>query len=660
MIHRLLAVLLLIASAYSSYSQRYVTVADEALAAEEYHKAIDLYKNAYSQLTEGPELKAQIAYNIGYCYRRLAMPDHARLWLQKSIELLYRQPLVHLYYADALRMEELYEDAEEQYNIYKSRATDDPRADRGLVSCRLAQRWTNSPTRYKVTNLPYLNSTFSDYAPMLSNKEETQIIFTSSREGASGTRQHGATGQPFADLYQSERNQDGSWSQALNLGYPLNSDSEEGAVSINSEYSAIIFTRCEYSQKKQSTCKIYVAGRMADYWDKPNQFRVFDDRKDTFLVAHPALTPDGLRLYFVSDKTGGYGGYDIWYIERESREDDWVKEPINAGEPINTPGNEVYPYVRHDSVFFFSSDGHKGMGGLDIYRVNLDERGNQQVLNLMYPINSPMDDFGITYFKNKEKGFFSSNRKGGRGLDDIYQFSLEPLEFSVSGRILDDSNGNPLAGVPVRALGSDGKTITAAADESGRYSMELSPGVNYVLLTSKNGYLVGKGRLSTDGIEESIGFGLDIRMSPINIPVEIPNVMYGAGSWELRHESVVSLEKLYDILIDNPSIIIEISSHTDFRPGRISNDELSQRRAQSVINYLVVKGIDKQRLVPKGYGSAKPQRATDRHVAQHSFLRRGQLLDETYIRSLQPDEQEKAHQINRRTELRVIDTNYSE
>lgn len=652
--------LMLALSLTTAWGQKYVEVADQAFASSEYLKAINLYKSAYSKLNEDATLKARIAFNTGYCYRRLGKPDHAELWLNKAAELHHQDPLLYLYYADALRQNSKYDDAVEQYEKYKKFVSSDERAEKGIKSCQLAKKWTDNPTPYKVVNVVYLNSENSDYAPVFADSLGQSLIFTSSREGATGDRQHGATGQPFADLYTSRIDQTGRWSVPVALDFNVNTIHEEGAACFNSDFSTLIFTRCSFSDRKESTCEVYVAPRLEDTWDKPDHFKVSDFKKDTFLVAHPSLSADGLKLYFVSDMASGFGGYDIWYVERPTRDEKWSTTPVNAGATINSKGNELYPYIRKDGTLFFASDGHLGMGGLDLFRVNKDAKGQDQLLNLMYPINSPMDDFGITFYPNEEKGFFSSNRPGTVGFDDIYQFSLPPLEFSTEGAVVDELTSAPMPDVKLRLIGSDGTSVEATTDKNGKYSFDLRPSTNYIVIASKKGYLNGKGKLTTDGVEASKTFNADVYMTTIDIPVEIPNVMYDVAKWELRPESIVSLEKLVDVLLDNPTITVEVSSHTDFRVGRISNMDLSQKRAQAVVDFLIAKGIDRERLSAKGYGETRPKTVTKKQAFQYSFLKEGTVLTEAYIKSLPAELQETAHQINRRTEFQVLSTNYQE
>lgn len=643
----------------SAFSQKYVERADAAFNASEYYNAIALYKNAYNKITDNPEKKAEIAYRAGYCYRRISKSDHAELWFAKAIELLYAEPVVYLHYADALRMNEKYDDAIEQYEKYLKFDKDSYLAERGIQSCRLAQKWTNNSTPYKVVNVAWINSEYSDFSPTWGNTDQSIMYFTSSREGTMGDDIHGGSGQNFSDIFSVSKDSKGSWSTPYLLEEPLNTYDEEGTPCLNSDYSAMLFTRCEYSDKKESTCKLYLSVALGDVWNKPELFKVGTEKKDSSLYAHPSLAIDGLKLYFTSDRAGGEGGYDIWFIERATREDAWG-EPQNAGNVVNSEGDEMYPYIRDDGTLYFSSNGHHGMGGFDLFRVNLDAKGKEQIVNLMYPLNSPADDFGILFENNAERGFFSSNRKGSVGYDDIWSFSLPPLEFSVTGKVVNEVTRKPLANTKVKLIGNNGVSLEAKTDAKGNYSFDLLPSANYIIMATSKGFLNGKQKITTEGLEESKDFEADIEMTAIDIPVEIPNIMYDFGKWTLRPESIVSLEKLIEILEDNPNIIIELGSHSDYRGSESINREISQKRAQAVVDFLILKGVDSRRLVPKGYGSDVPKKADRKVTYQYDFIREGTVLNRQYIESLPANKQEIAHQLNRRTEFKVLSTNYRE
>jgi peptidoglycan-associated lipoprotein len=652
-----LVALLLLFVPIALFSQKVTEKADAAFEAGQYIKAIELYRNAYSKLTEEIDIKGKIAYNVGYCFRVLSKPELAELWFAKAVELKYRNPLSFLYYAEALRQDEKYDEAIEQYLNYKKGVPDDGRIEAGLKSCHVAKKWMINPSKYKITNNAFINTDKSDFCASFADSASSSIVFTSSYQDSATAKINSSTGQPFARLFSSSKNAEGEWSSPSPLN--LNKDGEQGTPSISSDFTEMYFTRCESSVQTKNTCKIYLSKKSGDVWGNAEQLKFLSIVYDTFAVAQPAISPDGLRLYFSSNIPKGFGGYDIWYVERKSKEEKW-SDPVNAGDRINTKGNDMYPYVRQDNTFFFSSDGHHGMGGLDMFRINKDPKNKDQIVNLMYPMNSTGDDFGIVYVKNSERGFFTSNRKGSKGYDDIWQFSLPSLSFSVAGILKDENLGKPMKGCSIKLIGNDGSVKEITTDSTGAYKFEVKPSTNYIVMATMKGYLNSKGKISTDGIETNKDFKLDLYMAALDIPIELPNVLYDLGKWDLRPESIVSLEKMVDLMNDNPNIVVELSSHTDNRPiAKMTNLELSQKRAESVVDFLIKKGVDTARLVPKGYGDTRPRKVDRKINFLYPFLDEGTVLNKAFIDKMPADKRETAHQINRRTEFKVISTNYS-
>lgn len=633
--------------------------ADNALKANEYTFAINTYKSVFSQIENEDPQKATIAYKIGWCYRHISQPLHAQLWFDKAIELRYEDPIVYFYCAEAMRMNKNFDKAIQYYDKYKSIVRNDNRAAKGIESCRIARKWLQEPTNYTVTNLAFINSEYSDYAPFFDyNGKSKTIYFSSSRNNATGDKVHGGSGQSFSDIYSSNEDAKGFWTTPVSVSDQINTENEEGAASISKDGNQFFFTQCKVGNQ-DFKCKIKSAAKIGSSWDSPVDLQL-SESKDTSDYVHPCISADGLTLYFASNRVGGYGGYDIWFCKRESKNDKWGK-PQNAGDIINTEGDELYPYIRqYDNTFYFASNGHIGMGGLDLYRVNIDEKGKQNVLNLKNPINSPSDDFGITFKDSLEEGFFSSNRPGGKGYDDIYHFSIAKLKFSVKGQVLSEISETPIANATVSLIGSDGTSLEVISDANGNYEFTLNPQVNYVLLSMHEGYLNSKYKISTYGRTEDKHFEANLYMTQLNIPIEVPNVMYDVNLWNLRPESIVSLNKLYETLEDNPNITIELSSHTDYRVGpKMSNEQLSQLRAQSVVDFLINKGIDKNRLVAKGYGATVPKTVDQKYADQYDFLHVGDKLTPEFIQHLSSKEQQDiCHQINRRTEFKVTSTNY--
>jgi peptidoglycan-associated lipoprotein len=331
---------------------------------------------------------------------------------------------------------------------------------------------------------------------------------------------------------------------------------------------------------------------------------------------------------------------------------------VNLGEEINTPGNELAPYVHPDGTLYFSSDSRVGLGGLDIFKASKDETGGWLVENMRPPINSPEDDFGITFEGDLERGFFSSARKG-RGNDELFSFVLPPLVFAVNGVVKDERTDQVLPASKVKTVGSDGITVESTTGDDGTFRFMLKAATDYVFIASQEGYLNGKERESTRGIDQSKEFEVTIYLSSTKRVIELPNIFYDFAKWDLRPESMVSLDNLVETLNDNPNVTIELMSHTDSRGTPADNQELSQKRAQSVVDYLISKGIDSDRLQAKGYGESQPKVVDEKVIADHPFLSLEDVLTEDFIKQLEsPGLQEKAHQVNRRTEFRVLTTDY--
>jgi peptidoglycan-associated lipoprotein len=394
--------------------------------------------------------------------------------------------------------------------------------------------------------------------------------------------------------------------------------------------------------------------RSGDTWSEPKNIGILPD---SVVAAHPALSPDQLTLYFVSDISGGFGGKDIWKATRSAAGDAWSK-PENLGPDVNTNGNELFPFLRSDGNLYFASDGLIGMGGLDIFRAVPQSDESWVVTNMKAPINSSADDFGIAFENENERGIFSSTRKG-RGNDELYTFEFPPLKFNITGLVKDEKTGTPITGSTVLLIASDGNNLQAETGAGGDFRFALKPEVDYIFLAQKNGYLNGKEKETTKGQERSRDFMVTILLTAIDKPIELPNIFYDFNKWDLRPESMVSLDKLVETLNDNETVTIELMSHTDSRDTEEYNKDLSQKRAQSVVQYLIEKGIAPDRLSAKGYGESSPKVVDAAIVAQSPFLRSGAALTEAYINSLANDEQKEiAHQINRRTEFRVLRTDY--
>ncbi|MBN2274578.1 MAG: OmpA family protein [Bacteroidales bacterium] len=631
----------------------------ETFDAGEYYLAIDEFKRAYQQITDKKE-KMHIAFYIAECYRITNNSRQAALWYGKVVARDYENPVAILYYADALKMNQNYEEARAQYMHYKDLVPDDPRGADGIISCDQSLEWIDNPTSYQVEEMKFINSRNSDYSPAYARDDYQELYFTSSRDETVGNAEHGGTGQAFSDIFYSTMDKKGKWSTPLPLPEPVNTEAEEGTPVLSNNYNTMYFTRCNVSKRKPLGCEIFKVERNGNSWGKEESLGI---ASDSLVVAHPAISKDELALYFVSDIEGstktpdGKNSKDIWMVTRDNAGGKWGS-PVNLGSPVNTPGDEVFPYVHADGSLYFSSNGHIGMGGLDIYKATKTETGQWEIENMKYPVNSSSDDFGITFENERESGYFSSSRKG-RGDDDIYAFLLPPLKFSILGTVLNEKTDEVIPDALVKSIGSDGITLETNTGNDGSFRFLLKPGTDYVFIAEKKGFLKGKERESTKGITQSTEFKTQIYLSSVEIPIELENIFFDLDKANLRPESMVSLDRLVETLNDNPTIVIELGSHTDFRATDEYNNDLSRRRAQSVVNYLIEKGIARDRLVAKGYGETTPKVVDKKDNEAYPFLPVGTVLSEQFITSLaDDDQQEMANFLNRRTEFRVLREDY--
>ncbi len=330
----------------------------------------------------------------------------------------------------------------------------------------------------------------------------------------------------------------------------------------------------------------------------------------------------------------------------------------NLGPDINTPGDEMFPYVRDSVTLYFASNGHPGMGGLDLFKATQDSTGKWLVENLKAPINSMGDDFGITFEGDKEKGFFSSNRNDARGYDHLYSFELPVITIFIEG-IVSDVDENPIEDATVRIVGKDGLNEKVLAKKDGTYRVELERDIRYVMMASARGYLNQNFELKTGPEEKNETYIVDFYLSPISKPVVIENIFYDFDKATLRPESQKALDEMIKMLNDNPNVTIELGAHTDRKGSDQYNERLAQRRAQSVVDYLIAGGIEKERLEAKGYGESVPKVINKKMAKNYDFLNEGDVLTEEFILTLTPEQQEIADQINRRTEFKVLRTNYN-
>lgn len=645
----------LILSAITVTAQREITrKADKAFEMGKYFEAIDLYKYSYAKAKDKSK-KAEIIYMTAECYRMVNDIKHAKMWYRKAVNKHYPNPLAYLYYADALKALGEYEEAKLQYAEYKSLVPDDQRGENGEVSCDLAIEWMENPTRYKVVNMHYFNSKESDFSPTYGKSNYKQVLFTSAREGGTGNKESAVTGEYYTDIFKTRVDRKGKWSEPVPLGEGVNSEYDEGAATTNRKANTMYYTSFREDEDGNMVCKIYVSKKEGIEWKSAE---VIDLVADSITVGHPAVSEDELTLLFVADMKGGYGKKDIWRVTRQSIGGEWSK-PENLGSSINTPGNEMFPYIHPDGTLYFSSDGHIGMGGLDIFIATESMDGSWKVENMKYPMNSSADDFGICFEGDKERGYLSSNRPESKGSDDIFQFSLPPIEFLLVGTVRNQRTENVIAGADITLIGSDGTNTGKKTENDGTFTFKLTPNTDYRIIAKRGGFLISKGKETTKGMTTSMEFRMEMFMSPDDSRIDLPGIMYDLGKWDLLPQSVVALEQLVEILNDNPNITIEIGSHTDFRGSDVANEELSRKRAQSVVDFLIVYGIDEERLSSRGYGESMPKEIDKSTARKYDFLNEGDILDERFINNLATnDQREIAHQINRRTDFGLTGRDY--
>jgi len=650
----LIIMLIIVTSPEVTAQKRKAERAYSSFSAGEYFVAIDQFKDAYSKTKKADKnSRNELVFMIAECYRMINDPKNAETWYKLAVKSSYSKPEAQYWLAESLKKNGKFQMAIDEFKKYKQVAPSDAMADQEIRACELALEWLRNPEAYKVDELKDINSRESDFSPAYGRDDFGLIYFTSSRDDAAGNKTHGATGQSYTDIFESRIDKKSKWSTPVPVEV-INSEFEEGTPSFSSYYKELYFTRCEAGKREKKGCVIMYSKKTGDKWSDPKNIGILPD---SVVAAHPSLSSDGSTLYFVSDISGGFGKKDIWKVTKTNEGGAWSK-PVNLGPDINTPGDELFPYVREDGTLYFSSDGLIGMGGLDIFKAKPQPDGSWVVQNMKPPVNSFADDFGITYENGNERGIFSSTRKG-KGNDELYSFELPPLKFNVTGLVKDEKTGTAIPSSLVQLIASDGSNLQAETGTGGDFKFALKADIDYIFLATKRGYLNGKEKETTKGQEKSREFMVTILLTAIDKPIELPNILYDFGKWDLRPESMVSLDKLVETLLDNPNVTIELMSHTDSRDTEEYNQDLSQKRAQVVVQYLIDKGIEPQRLLPKGYGESTPKIVDAVINAQNPFLKTGTALSEQYINTLANDEQKEiAHQINRRTEFRVLRTDY--
>ena len=651
--------------------KNFMTDAKKAFESAEYFNSIELYKKAYTKAKK-KEDKAFIVFRTAECYRLIGDNKQAEAWYIKADKASYTNtdPKVLLYLADAKKALEKYNEALIEYNKYKQLVPSDPRGEDGAKSCELAQKWKDAPTRYKVENVVLINTKDPDFAPSYADKKYNKLYFTSMRPGVIGSAIDGTNGEMYSDIFETMMDKNGKWSTPVSLPEPLNTKDNEGLSAVTRKGDMIVFTRCIVDKKKVTYNQLWSAPKKGTSWGEPTKLAFC---QDTLKFASPCLSTDGLTLFFSSNMPGGQGENDIWMSKYEKKGAKWGT-PINLGPGINTPGNDVYPFLHEDGTLYFASTGHLGMGGLDIFKA--EKKGDDQwgnVTNMKYPINSAGDDFGIIFEGKKERGYLSSNREGSKGADDIWSFVLPPLLFTIEGVVTDCKFKEVIPGVVIKLVGSDGSSVETKTDEAGYFKFAengtaryVNPNTSYVITTQVGvevkttqapaGFLNSSDKVkeTTVGVEEAKTFKHDFCLVPIERFIRFPDVLYLLNDASLDHPSNPrdSLNFLYQTLLDNPTFVIELSSHTDYRGSDAANQKLSEARAKSCVDYLITKGINPERLKAKGYGEKAPVEIKDAEGKVIATLTEKYINKETKGKS--KEEYEAMMQKNRRTVFSVL------
>ena len=633
--------------------------AEEKQRIGEYFEAAAIYRKVYTKTSpQKRDLRGYIAYRMAECNRLINNTPRATSAYMNALRYDYPDSIVSLRLGQMYQKSGKYMDAIRHYNDFLLLNPESQLALNGIKGSELAPQWKQNPSRYIVKRMEKFNSRRGEFSPMLYGDKYDQLYFTSSRtpKGANKDKDEtisAITGQRNNDFFLVKQDEQGNWLAPVELEDEVNTEFDEGTPSFSKDGNTMYYTYCAQDPEGPRTSEIYVSTRSSAKWGKGTRASIVKD--SVTALGHPAVSPDGKYLYYVSDAVGGFGGKDI-FRSRLVGNDFGPME--NLGPDINTPGDEMFPYVRDSVTLYFASNGHPGMGGLDLFKATQDSTGKWHVENLKAPINSMGDDFGITFEGDKEKGFFSSNRNDARGYDHLYSFELPIITIFIEG-IVSDVDENPIEDATVRIVGKDGLNEKVLAKKDGTYRVELERDIRYVMMASARGYLNQNFELKTGPEEKNETYIVDFYLSPISKPVVIENIFYDFDKATLRPESQKALDEMIKMLNDNPNVTIELGAHTDRKGSDQYNERLAQRRAQSVVDYLIAGGIEKERLEAKGYGESVPKVINKKMAKNYDFLNEGDVLTEEFILTLTPEQQEIADQINRRTEFKVLRTNYN-
>lgn len=662
----ILVIILLFSSGELTAQNRHIRAGDEAFETQLYRDAAERYKKGYKKL-ETTEEKAEVAFKMAECYRltnelRRAKAQYKRLLRydmhKTNPEIVLRLGQTHL-------MLEEFEEAEQYFAQYDTLMGEDPQAKIAIESIKFARRSYTNPKNYTLENIKKINTKFDDFSPAYQDNNYQSLYFTTSREEAAGKELDGWTGEDFSDIFYAKLDRKGEWSkpESIDENEIINTEDNEGQATFNSRFNRMYFTRCFTSEDKPGGCIILHAKRSGRNWEDPELLDLKADSSS--VVGHPAISEDEKTIVFAADFERGAGGKDLYIATRESKLDAFGR-PRNLGPLVNTRKDEMFPYFRNDTLLYFASNGHVRLGGLDIFQVVIKaDTVYSEPVNMGYPINSPSDDFGIIFDPNQqEAGYLSSSRPGGRGGVDIYSFVLPPLEYTISGIVTDAYTFQVVSGLEVLLLGSDGSEKTTKTLEDGKFSFnnkQVFPDTEYELVFENEGYFRQVLKETTVGLDHSKDIEMEVKLQRIpDEPILLPEILFDLAKWDLKPQFEDSLQGLIETMDANPKIVVELGAHTDARGNDEANDILSQKRAESVVDYLILRGIDPGRLFAKGYGESVPRTLQNDVKKNGITFPEGVTLTEAYIDSIPRSQQETAHGLNRRIEFRIVGKDYQE
>lgn len=649
---------------FNSYGQlSSIAMGNKYYEKKQFIPAIGYYTKALDKSELDKKIRNEVTYKIADCYRLVNNPKKAKPFYQRLVKNKYSEekPEVLLYYAIVLNMLGSYPEALPLFNQYLKKDPENKLALSGKATSELGMSDKSSNRRWIVKNVRELNSPFDDFSAIYGDNKLSTVVFSSNRKGTVGKESDNWTNGYFSDLFIASKTKNGYWGdiKLLDDKEKINSASNEGTSVFDSNYKTLYFSRCEKMSKDKMYCQILQSDRLGKEWSKP--IVTYSDELSN--VGHPAISFNGLEMVFSSNCQGGFGGKDLWKVTRTSEQEPF-SNPVNLGSKVNTVGDELFPSLHNDTILYFASNGMTGFGGLDIYSVDINKNGEFSNLeHLPRPVNSPDDDFAMSFEPNSDKGFFNSRRAGGKGGDDIYSFERIETKIAIQGLITEELSKQPMANLSFKYTDGSKDTLNLTTDANGSFTVpngKVKPQSLYTMMLNKDDYFTKKEQVLIGSPQNDTIYQLNLFLTRIpDKPIVLPDIYFEVGKWDLQVQYQDSLMVLVDILKDNPKLVIELSSHTDSRASDEYNDDLSQKRAETVVNFITEEGIPRERLVPKGYGERKPRVLSTSITKDGYTFPSGTVLTEEFILSIKDLKQrEAAYLLNRRTEFSVISKNF--